>query len=123
MSDYIIEVDKLLALSNGELAAKVEERNFFKLTNEVLHYIKEYGDNHHIQELHEHAEKIESLQLEQFSKQSVLKDLTNNNAQPSLNVQQEDAFKERLKKMREVLEKSRVIVSNPVVQRSVDEIS
>ena len=113
LSDYIIELDKLLALSNGELAAKVEERDFFKLTNEVLHYIKEYGDNHHIQELHEHAEKIESLQLEQFSKQSVLKDLTNNNTQPSLNEQQEDAFKERLKEIREVLEKSRVIVSNP----------
>ena len=113
LSDYIIELDKLLALSNGELAAKVEERDFFKLTNEVLHYIKEYGDNHHIQELHEHAEKIESLQLEQFSKQSVLKDLTNNNTQPSLNEQQEDAFKKRLKEIREVLEKSRVIVSNP----------
>src|SRR4051812_46709451 len=113
LSDYIIEVDKLLTLNNGELASKIEERDFFKLTSEVMHRIKEYGHNHHIQELNEYVGNVESLQLEQFSKEPVLKDLTNNNSQASLDTKQEDEFKEKLKELRAILEKSRVIVSNP----------
>jgi len=42
-----------------------------------------------------------------------LKDLTNNNSQASLDTKQEDEFKEKLKELRAILEKSRVIVSNP----------
>jgi energy-coupling factor transporter ATP-binding protein EcfA2 len=113
LSDYIIELDKLVALNNGELKAKIEERDFFKVTNEVIHYIKEYSDNHHIEELKEYTANIEALQLEQFSKQPALKDLTNNNSLTTLNDKQEDAFKEKLKELREILEKSRVIISNP----------
>ena len=113
LSDYIIEVDKLVALSNGELKSKIEERDFFKLTNEVIHYIKEYGDNHHIEELKEYTENIEALQVEQFSKQPALKDLTNNNSSVTLDIKQEDTFKEKLKELRNILEKSRTIISNP----------
>ena len=113
LSDYIIELDKLVALNNGELKAKIEERDFFKVTNEVIHYIKEYSGNHHIEELKEYTENIEALRLEQFSKQPALKDLTNNNSLATLDVKQEDAFKEKLKELREILEKSRVIISNP----------
>jgi ABC-type multidrug transport system ATPase subunit len=113
LSDYIIEVDKLLALNNGELVAKIEERDFFKLTDEVLHYIKEYSDNHHIEELKGYIENIEALQLEQFSKKPVLKDFINNNSPASLDTKQEDDFKNKLKELREIVEKSRAIITNP----------
>ena len=50
-----------------------------------------------------------------ISKEPVLKDLTNNNSQASLDTKQEDEFKEKLKELRAILEKSRVIVSNPAL--------
>ena len=112
LSDYIIEVDKLITSANGELVARIEERDFFKLTNEVLNYIKEYGANHHIPELEEYAEKINNLELEQQLKQSALINVTANTAEVDGAVR-EEAFKNSLKEARDILDKARVIVTNP----------
>lgn len=112
ISDYIIEVDKLMSLNDGELTARIEERDFFKLTNEVLNHIKEYGTNHRIPELEEYAEKINSLELEQQLKQSALINITANTADVDRAVR-EEAFKNSLKDAKDILDQIRVIVTNP----------
>lgn len=111
LSDYIIEVDKLITLSIGELTARIEERDFFRLTNEVLNYIKEYGENHQIPELEEYAEKINNLELEQQLKHSSLINVTGKSADD--NYIREEAFKNSLKEARDILSQIRVIVTNP----------
>jgi len=106
LSDYIIEVDKLLTVTNGELEERIAEKDFFRLTNEVLSYIKEYGAKNHLNELDEYADKIKELELEQQLKKSFL---DGNDAR-------EETFKEALKDARTMLEKIRLIIANPAVK-------
>jgi lipopolysaccharide export system ATP-binding protein len=106
LSDYIIEVDKLLTLGGGELQQQIVERDFFRLTNEVLNYIKEYGSKNHLHELAENADIVKELELEQQLKKSFL---DGNDAR-------EETFKEALKDARNILEKIRLIIANPAVK-------
>jgi lipopolysaccharide export system ATP-binding protein len=124
LSDYIIEVDKLLTLSDGELQERIAERDFFKLTDEVLNYIKEYGAKNHLNELDEYADKIKELNLEQQLKQSFLDNLTNTvsaTENATNDIRHEEAFNETLKDARNILEKVRLIIADPAVKEVLSE--
>ena len=124
LSDYIIEVDKLSTLSGGELQQRISERDFFKLTNEVLNYTKEYGSKNQLPELAEYTDKIKELKLEQQLKQSFLDDLTNTIPDKSNSVNDmhhEEAFKKALKEARDILEKIRLIIANPAFKEVLSE--
>jgi hypothetical protein len=124
LSDYIIEVDKILTLRNGELQERIAERDFFKLTDEVLNYIKEYGTKNHLNELDEYADKIKELNLEQQLKQSFIDNLTNTipvREDAANDIRREEAFKETLKDARNILEKIRLIIANPAVKEVLSE--
>jgi lipopolysaccharide export system ATP-binding protein len=121
LSDYIIEVDKLLTLSDGELQERIAERDFFKLTDEVLNYIKEYGAKNHLNELDEYADKIKELNLEQQLKQSFLDNLTNTISATENAIRHEEAFNETLKDARNILEKVRLIIADPAVKEVLSE--
>jgi lipopolysaccharide export system ATP-binding protein len=126
LSDYIIEVDKLLTLGGGELQQQIVEKDFFRLTNEVLNYIKEYGSKNHLHKLAEYADKVKELELEQQLQQSFLDDLTNTipdrSSDNTVNdMRREEVFKEALKDARNILEKIRLIIANPTVKEVLSE--
>jgi lipopolysaccharide export system ATP-binding protein len=123
LSDYIIEVDKLLTLSDGELQERIAERDFFKLTDEVLNHIKEYGAKNHLNELDDCADKIKELNLEQQLKQSFIDNLTNTvpAGGNAANIKREEAFKDALKDARSIFEKIRLIIANPAVKKVLSE--
>ncbi len=124
LSDYIIEIDKLSTLSGGELQQRISERDFFKLTNEVLNYIKEYGSKNQLHELAEYTDKIKDLKLEQQLKQSFLDNLTNTIPGKSNSVNdthREEAFKKALKDERDILEKIRLLIANPAYKEVLSE--
>jgi lipopolysaccharide export system ATP-binding protein len=118
LNDYIIEADKLLKLSGEELQQRIAERDFFKLTNEVLNYIKEYGSKSPVHELTEYTAKIKELKLEQQLKQFFLDELTNTlpvrSSSDSVNdMPREEAFKAALKEGKDILEKVKLIIADP----------
>jgi len=124
LSDYIIDVDKLLTLSDGELQERITERDFFKLTDEVLNYIREYGAKNHLNELDEYADKIKDLNLEQQLKRSFIDNLTNTIPAPENadnDIKYEEAFKDTLKDTRNILEKIRLIIADPAVKGVLSE--
>ncbi len=124
LSDYIIEVDKLSTLSGGELQQRISERDFFKLTNEVLNYTKEYGSKNQLPELAEYTDKIKDLKLGQQLKKSFLDNLTNTipGKSNSVNdIHREEAFKKALKEARDILEKIRLIIANPAFKEVLSE--
>ncbi len=124
LSDYIIEVDKLSTLSGGELQQRISERDFFKLTNEVLNYTKEYGSKNQLPELAEYTDKIKDLELGQQLKKSFLDNLTNTipGKSNSVNdIHREEAFKKALKEARDILEKIRLIIANPAFKEVLSE--
>ena len=100
------------------------KEDFFKLTDEVLNHIKEYGAKNHLSELDDYADKIKKLNLEQQLKQSFIDNLTNTIPAPENvvnDMRREEAFKETLKDARNILEKIRLIIADPAVKEVLSE--
>jgi lipopolysaccharide export system ATP-binding protein len=124
LSDYIIEVDKLLTLSGGQLQQRIAEKNFFKLTSEVLNYIKEYGSKNRLPDLAAYTDKIKELKLEQQFKQLSLDDLANtvsnkSNANAVSGMGREETFKEALNDAKNILEKIKLFIANPIFKEAL----